>query len=265
MGLIGDGQQINTGEEGGMELWAKAVAKGGDLWEVCGPAKFEGVFRKVGVPYTPMDDLHLSQSVRFHFASGLSEWASDVIDEGQTNGQLAAKAASLKAQGYQIRITRDLTQAKSFLWKKYKELPDARFGLMVSARDKGLENTIGLKAISTRLFKAGPWYADAEDSPSSCRRMNDAISEFSAQGLELDHALLIWGTDFQRKEGTWCNAKAMRYRSLKAVKDPLQLRKNAYRVLLTRGREGVLICVPQCLPELDETYAYLIEAGCETL
>jgi len=265
MGLIGDGQQINTGEEGGMKLWAKAVAQGGDSWEVCGPAKFESVFREAGVPYAPIDNLHLSQSVRFHFALGLSEWASNVIDGGQTNGELAAKAAALKKQGYQIRITRDLEQAKSFLRKKYRDLPDARFGLMASARDKGLGNTLGIKAISTRLFKAGPWYADFEESPSSCRRLNDAISEFSAQGLELDHSLLVWGTDFQRKEGIWCNAKAMRYKSLKAVKDPLQLRKNAYRVLLTRGREGVLICVLQCLPELDETYDYLIEAGCELL
>jgi hypothetical protein len=212
-----------------------------------------------------MDDLHLSQSVRFHFALGLSEWASALIDGDQKTEQLANQSAELKAQGYQIRITRDLSRAKSFLWNKYKELPDARFGLMASARDKGLENTLGIKAISTRLFKAGPWYADPEDSPSSCRRLNDAISEFSAQGLELDHSLLVWGTDFLRKEGKWCNARAMKYKSLKAVKDPLQLRKNAYRVLLTRGREGVLICVPQCLTELDETYHYLIEAGCEPL
>ena len=82
-----------------------------------------------------------------------------------------------------------------FFKPPYKELPDARFGLMALARDKGLENTLGIKAISTRLFKVGPWYADPEDSPSSCRRLNDAISEFSAQGLELDHSLLVWGTD----------------------------------------------------------------------
>lgn len=265
MGLIGEGQQINTGEESGMKLWASAVAKGGESWEVCGPPRFEDIFREARVPYTAFEELHLSQSVRFHFAQGLSEWASGLVDSELPTEELARLARQIKEQGYQIRITRDLQRAKSFLWEKYRHQPEARFGLMASARDKGLEPTLGIKAVSTRFFKAGPWYAEPEESPSSCRRLNDAISEFSAQGLELDHSLFVWGTDFQRKSGKWCNAKAMKYQSLKEVKNPLQLRINAYRVLLTRGREGILICVPQCLSELDETFAYLVQSGCDLI
>jgi Uncharacterized conserved protein (DUF2075). len=57
----------------------------------------------------------------------------------------------------------------------------------------------------------------------------------------------------------------MKFQRKKAIKNPLQLRRNAYRVLLTRGREGVIICLPQVLPELDETHALLLACGCENM
>lgn len=81
----------------------------------------------------------------------------------------------------------------------------------------------------------------------------------------MHHALLAWGTDFIRKGGTWDDSLAMKYQKKGSVANPLQLRKNAYRVLLTRGREGVLICLPHQLRELDETYEFLIASGCEIL
>jgi hypothetical protein len=76
---------------------------------------------------------------------------------------------------------------------------------------------------------------------------------------------LVWGTDLIRKAGVWDDALAMRYLRKGDVADPLQLRLNAYRVLLTRGREGVLICIPQQIAELDETFDFLMAAGCRPL
>jgi DUF2075 family protein len=93
----------------------------------------------------------------------------------------------------------------------------------------------------------------------------EPITEFEAQGLELDHTLLIWGSDFALKNGQWDNSLAKKYKKGSGVQDALQLRRNAYRVLLTRGREGILICLPQFLVELDETFAFLVAAGCEEL
>ncbi len=122
-----------------------------------------------------------------------------------------------------------------------------------------------LNKVDTRTFRAGPWYSDPESSPSSCRRLTDAITLFSAQGLELDHSLLVWGTDLIRKDGAWDDGLAMISRPKGAVANPLQLRLNAYRVLLTRGREGVLICLPQQIIELDETYEHLLASGCREL
>jgi len=262
--LIGEGQEIYTGEEGGMDLWAKAALSGGGSWDVVGPSKYQECFTKLGLSYTIDENLFLSRSVRFHFASGLSKWAEGVVSGDVPSDALAALAEVLRTQGYQLRITRNLPRAKRFLQEKYQHQPEARFGLLTGGRDKGLVD-MDISKVDTRTFRAGPWYADPESSPSSCRRLFDAVTEFSAQGLELDHALLAWGTDFIRKGGTWDDSLAMKYQKKGSVANPLQLRKNAYRVLLTRGREGVLICLPQQLRELDETYEFLVGSGCEIL
>lgn len=67
------------------------------------------------------------------------------------------------------------------------------------------------------------------------------------------------------KSGQWDISLARKYLKRSGVKDPMQLRRNAYRVLLTRGREGVLICLPKNLSVLDETFEFFVSAGCEVL
>jgi hypothetical protein len=222
------------------------------------------LFSDRGIVYQGYEELHLSRSVRFNFAAGLSDWVAGLLTADRPVRELAGIASVLRNQGYQLRITRHLTRAKEFLWAKYRTLPEARFGLLVSSRDKALKD-YGVIPSDGRFFRPGPWYADSEDSPSSCRRLQDSITEFSAQGLELDHSLLVWGGDFVLVNGRWDASAAKKYLSKSAVKDPLQLRRNAYRVLLTRGREGVLICLPDGLSQLDEAYNYLVAAGCEVL
>ena len=264
MGLIGSGQEIHSGEEGGMALWADAIANSEAEWEVTGPEQFREVFQAAGVTYVGTDDLHLAHSVRFHFAAGLSEWAAGVVDERPDAARLSRLARTLATQGYQLRVTRSIGRAKEFLWKKYAGLPDARFGLLHSSRDKRISEVLNVGP-RRRFGWVGPWYADPESSPQSCRRLTEPITEFEAQGLELDHTVLLWGTDFVMKEGVWDNSGAKIYQKSSGVLDALQLRRNAYRVLLTRGREGALICLPQSMRELDETFSFFVAAGCEIL
>jgi hypothetical protein len=264
IGLIGNGQEIHSGEEGGMALWADAVASSEAEWEVIGPEQFRAAFVAKRVEYASCADLHLARSVRFHFATRLSEWAAGVVEDRPDSFQLAVIARQLAEQGYQLRVTRRLGIAKEFLWKKYDGHPEARFGMMTSSRNRRIGEVIDVPE-RARFFRAGPWYADPACSPRSCRQLQEAITEFAAQGLELDHTLLIWGSDFMLKDGRWDNSAAKSYRKNSYVQDPLQLRRNAYRVLLTRGREGAVICLPEFMRELDETYAVLMAAGCEEL
>jgi len=86
------------------------------------------------------------------------------------------------------------------------------------------------------------------------------VTEFGAQGLELDAALVAWGTDLKVEGGSWTNRRARGYRAAGRIKDAFRLRRNAYRVLMTRARDAVVVFVPP-LRELDATYAYLRQSG----
>jgi hypothetical protein len=194
----------------------------------------------------------------------LSEWAAGVVSDRPDVARLVSIASELSGKGYQLRITRTLRDAKEFLWKKYENLPDARFGLLHSSRDKRIKESIDVSP-RRRFGWIGPWYADSQLSPNSCRSLREAITEFEAQGLELDHTLVIWGTDFLLNNGSWNDSFAKKYQKSSRVQDALQLRRNAYRVLLTRGREGALICVPKSVTELEATFNFLVSAGCEEL
>ena len=109
--------------------------------------------------------------------------------------------------------------------------------------------------------KFGKWYSDPKDTPGSCTELEVVVTEFGAQGLELDFNLLAWGTDLVWQGDGWSNASASGYRDASRIIDALQLRLNAYRVLLTRGRDGCVVFVPQIPRRTDETYQYLLDCG----
>ena len=91
--------------------------------------------------------------------------------------------------------------------------------------------------------------------------MESVVTEFGAQGLEVDGCLLAWGSDFIRENGTWSNKYASKYRDAGRIKDALALRTNAYRVLLTRGRDGSTVFIPHIHGKTEETYEYLKQCG----
>ena len=135
--------------------------------------------------------------------------------------------------------------------------------LASGGRDKDLERF----GIDNRGQKPpgfhGPWYGDPEGGPRgrSCRDLTECETEFGAQGLELDGVLLGWGTDFiVDADGRWSNAFAKRHVKKVPIRDPWQLRANAYRVLLTRARDVTVVFVPP-MPALDATYTRLCRVG----
>jgi len=258
VGLIGGGQEIHQGEEGGLGQWRTAIERSRrrSEWAAHGPSTVAATF--AGLPFHAHRDLDLDQSIRFHAATDLHLWVQGLL-ERESADVLHVTATRLERAGLHLRITRDRDIAKRYFWERYGSDQQARFGLLRSSRDKELE-PFGISQ-PHRHFACGPWYADPEQSPASCRRLTDAITEFQAQGLELDSVLLAWGTDLMLKGGEWSNEHAKQYQRRKDVRDPLRLRKNAYRVLLTRGRDGTVIFVPP-LSDLDDTFRYLCDSGC---
>lgn len=216
------------------------------------------------MPITRVAALSLDVELRQHTAPHLHRIVAGVL-AAEPAAELRPLVEQLDRDGFHMRITRDLETAKSYLRDRYAENPDARFGLVASSKDKSLVRFgVSNDYQSTRRVKMGPWYGDGAESPLCCRGLTICVTEFGAQGLELDSALLAWGADFVLEGGRWSNARASGYMRRKLVRDAFQLRMNAYRVLLTRARDATVVFVPR-LPELDETCGYLVAVGFRVL
>lgn len=262
VGLIGSGQEIHIGEEAGLEQWGTAVESSRNPWTIHGPPGVASAVHSSRTSFESKQTLNLDTELRFHEARELHQFVAELLD-GADPSVLVPRARRLNAQALHLRITRDLETAKSYLHERYQDDDSARFGLIASAKDRDLKNFgVPNDFQSTKRVKVGPWYGEDENNynGNSCRRFTTCVTEFGAQGLELDAALLAWGTDFIRTAGKWSTANARGYRPGAKVRDPYHLRVNAYRVLLTRGRDATIVFVPK-LSSLDETYDHLVAAG----
>ncbi len=261
VGLIGTGQEIHTGEEAGLGQWLTAVAGAPGNWEVHVPPAVAEVFR--GFPRVSVDPaLELTTEVRYHLASDVHVYVAGLLDESG-GVDLPRLARTLDESGYHLRITRDLDRAKAYLRSRYRDDPEARFGIIASSKDRDLPRFgVPNDFQSTKRVKNGPWFAEGESDRygRSCRELRECVTEFGCQGLELDAALLAWGTDLVRDGGRWSNSNARGYQRAALIRDAMRLRRNAYRVLLTRGRDATVVFVPP-IGALDETYEHLANSG----
>jgi hypothetical protein len=262
IGLIGTGQEIHVGEEAGIGQWRKAVENTtrGAVWHVHVPPSAIEHFRPCSVPLEMVPALSLDVELRQHAARHLHGYVAGLLN-ADTPASLSPLAGLLEKEGFNLRITRDLEVAKAYLRERYAENADARFGIVASSKDKELVRFgISNDYQATKRVKMGPWYGDGGGSPLSCRQLTTCVTEFGAQGLELDAVLLAWGADYVMNAGKWSNVNSSGYLRKKLVRNAFQLRLNAYRVLLTRARDAVIAFVP-LLPLLDETFDYLIACG----
>lgn len=264
VGLIGTGQAIHLGEEGGMELWKEALQKAdsGADWTVHAPMSFQSLFEDAGIRFHGTDALNLDTEIRFHLAPKLDEFVEGLLTGRDAESQRDL-ADELYANGFRFLITRDLEQAKEYVRERYAGAPETRYGILASSKDKwlpeyGIDNTFQ----TTKQLKVGPWYNRPKEDPLSCCQLNTVATEFSSQGLELDFVVLGWGSDLLWEDGGW----SMKYSrgTQGTVRDPLQLRKNVYRVLLTRGRDGTIVFVPPA-EHFDGTAVYLRQIGFRAL
>lgn len=264
IGLIGSGQEIHVGEEGGVGQWLRAIqgSRNRAAWAIHGPPALAAEFGGREVEFLSNTALNLDTEIRFHLAGDIHRFVCGLL-EGEPAAANAALSERLEHDGYHLRISRDLDTCKAYLRERYREDPTARFGLVASSRDRDLE-TFGVPNgfQATKRVRFGPWYGDEEDAEGgrSCRHLRTCVTEFGAQGLELDAVLLAWGTDLLRNADVWSAHRARGYQRGSHVKDPFRLRLNAYRVLMTRGRDATIVFVAP-LRELDETYAYLVASG----
>lgn len=272
--LVGGGQEINTGEAGIGE-WLRAVNETFPEWKVyiskhlTDKEYAEGnvgelVAKNKNVQQ--VDQLHLAVSMRSFRAENLSNFVHYVLDR---DTERAKVLHSEFKDRYPLYLTRDLDKAKQ--WLEEKARGSERYGIVVSSQAYRLKPL----AIDVRLQPdVEHWFlADKTDVRSSLF-LEDAATEFDIQGLELDWACLVWDGDFRYTPSGWDhNAfKGSKWNKIRS-KDAQSYQLNAYRVLMTRARQGMIICVPEGnpgdhtrLPELyDGTYKYLKSIGLDEI
>ena len=264
LALVGDGQAIHQGEEGGLPLWRDAVETSArpDDWTVHAAAANEAPFLGSRFPTRWNPVLHLDTAIRFHAAVRLQEFVRALLDD--RDAEVATRVEThLHDAGHRLLITRNLAAAAGYVRDRYENAPNARFGLVASSKDKrlpdfGVDNTFQ----TTKRLRVGPWFNAPPGDPSSCCRMQTVATEFACQGLELDFAVLAWGSDLLWDGTDWSIGHSRGTRGV--VHDAPRMRRNVYRVLLTRGRDGTVVFVPPS-PEFDATHARLVACGFRTL
>lgn len=261
VGLIGTGQEIHKGEEGGLLPWRRAVenSKERDRWTIHGPPHLTEMFSDSTAQTRFHPELNLTCEVRYHLTPRIHDFVDGLLQSQMPKG-LPGIAAELAQNTYPIYITRDLEKAKTYARDRYAENPEARYGMLASSRDRDLPSFgVANQFQDSKNMKIGPWFSEGDGNALSCRNLEKPATEFQAQGLELDFSIVCWGGDLIRENGAWSSRFAPKYRGGK-VRDPFQLRVNSYRVLLTRGRDGMVLFVPP-IAKLDETYTHLLAAG----
>lgn len=270
LGLIGSGQEIHTGEECGIEGWLTALdgSKRRSDWQIHSPP---GLIAAGSCPAVPCEEeirLNLNMTIRSHAAEELHSWVNGMLDTpDRPEDELAMLGARLLDNAFPVLLTRDLEWAKEYARARFAGEPLRRFGLLASSKAKNLE-AHGVDTRYDRFFPTAKWFnADPED-PKSCCRLDKPAQEFHCQGLELDLPIVCWGDDFWWDDGTSGLDKGWKMRKARAnplVRDPYAFRKNTYRVLLTRGREGLVIFVPPGSAIMDATALRLERCGALTL
>ena len=268
--LVGGGQEINTGEAGIGE-WIRAVNEAFPHWKVylskhlTDKEYAEGnVSELIGhnANAQQVEQLHLAVSMRSFRAENLSKFVHNVLDRNIEQASILYQQIKDK---YPIILTRSLDEAKK--WLEQKARGSERYGIVVSSQAYRLKPL----AIDVRLQPdIESWFlADKTDVRSSLF-LEDAATEFDIQGLELDWTCLVWDGDFRHTPNGW-NHNAFRGSKWQKIRQPeaQSYQLNAYRVLMTRARQGMIICVPEGnaedhtrLPEFyDGTYKYLKSIG----
>ncbi len=272
--LVGSGQEINTGE-GGIGEWFDAILRRFQSWDVYLSTKLEegeyqgGEFfaRTVARQNTFIDgDLHLATSLRSFRAETLSRFVREALE---MEVQAARETLSGLIERYPIMLTRELFLAKK--WLRQQARGSERFGIVVSSQAERLKP----HAIDVRV-KTDPvkWFLEGKEDTRSSYYLEDVATEFQVQGLELDWACIVWDGDLRFNEKGWAHHQ-FRGTRWNRINKPERQRylENAYRVLLTRARQGMVIVVPdgdagdptRSRDFYDPTYRYLKSLGLQEL
>lgn len=247
--LIGGGQEINTGEAGISE-WIEALNERFPHWNVyisdklTEPEYAEGKVNELlehnpNVVYS--DKLHLGVSLRSFRAERLSAFVHSLLSFNPDAAELYKNVVS---HGYPIVLTRSMDKARK--WLRQQARGTQQTGILiskVSARFKPL----AVHVLPQSEDNAVHWFLEDKTDVRSSNYLEEAATEIQVQGLEVDFACVLWDADMRYDNGKWTFWKFNGKTQWTPEKnyEPQKYMLNAYRVLLTRARQGMVICVPK--------------------
>ena len=267
--LVGGGQEINTGEAG-ISTWVESIDSKYKDWKVFISDQINNPEYSWGYSFdqilssnrtTILKNLHLEVSLRSFRSENLSSYINEVI-AGNIDGAISLRET---IRDYPLHVTRSLVTAKQ--WLRNVSRGSERYGLVAEA------NAIRLKPngvfVKSEINPAN-WFLGDKDDVRSSFYMEDVATEYAVQGLELDWVCVCWDASLRRINEEWELYKFVGTKFQKRSK--VHQRKyllNAYRVLLTRARQGLIIFVPEGdisdktrVPSFyDGTYDYLVNCG----
>ena len=283
--LVGGGQEINTGEAGISE-WIDALNNKFPHWNIyisnklIEPEYAEGRVNELlknNTNVTYSDSLHLSVSMRSFRAETLSNFVHSLLSFGSDTHRLYQDVSE---KGYPVLLTRDIEKARA--WLRANARGSQQTGILVTkvaARFKPQ----AVNVLAQGDENAVHWFLEDKSDIRSSNYLEEAATEIQVQGLELDYACVLWDADMRFYDNEWTFYKFNGKNKWNRENNP-ENRKymlNAYRVLLTRARQGIVICVPHGnnrlnsegfpedptrLPEFyDGTYAYFKSLGIKEL
>jgi hypothetical protein len=268
--LVGGGQEINTGEAG-IDSWLDAVNSKFPRWHMhISPRLTDSEYAAgkaldavQGRPNTFYEDsLHLAVSMRSFRAENVSGFVKALLD---CERQQARDAFAKLSKRYPIAVTRNLNRAKE--WIRQQARGSERFGLVASSKAQRLKP----HAIDIRVdVDPVHWFLNDRDDTRSSFYLEDAATEFQVQGLELDWACVTWDGDMRFTGSGWSfhDFRGARWTNIGNEQNRSYLR-NAYRVLLTRARQGMVVFIPpgetsdptRSSAFYDPIFNYLTELG----
>lgn len=268
--LVGGGQEIHTGEAG-IGAWLDAVQTKFPAWQVhvssrLSSREYEAATQLAALQASsrlvPEPDLHLATSMRSFRAEAVSNFVGAALASEVEAARGLVRDVSSR---YPLAITRDLERARA--WIRQRARGTERYGLVASSQAQRLKP----HAIDVRV-NVDPvhWFLDERTDTRSSFYLEDAATEFQVQGLELDWVCMTWDADLRRAGRGWSHHSFRGDRWVNVLnEDRRRYLINAYRVLLTRARQGMVIFVPPGSTHdhtrqprfYDETYAYLCGLG----
>lgn len=273
--LIGGGQEINKGESAGIYGWFDSLRNNYPNWDIYVSDKITDDEYSKGHNFAEMtknmnvniiEDLHLAVSLRSFRSENVSNFVKALLD---VDIDTAKRLYEQFNNDYPVFVTRNLHKAK--LWVRSQAKGSQRYGLTASSGAKRLRK-YGIWV--QNKIEATNWFLNGKNDVRSSFHLEETATEFDIQGLELDWTIVCWDADLRFENGDFKHLKFVgtKWQNIKSADNILYL-KNAYRVLLTRARQGFVIFVPTgdetdmtAKPEYyDGIYRYLKSVGIKEL